>query len=358
MNSSCRVFAFLLVPLVLFGCVTIPRVELDDYLRNSKVVRETARDTYLVAANDAELIAKHPANADDATKRAAKLTERKRALEVRLKALDLIREYDSILSKLAQGTKPEDVQSSLESLSSNLESFKIDAIADVASAAGPYVAIIAKGIALIDREIQKKRFAEAVAAAQEPMAGILDILMKDADDLGAIRITLLNMKRDKNHRAAIINLGFEIQAFTDNRSNKVPAGGASLPSMGKLHDRHVAARDRYLYTDPKAADPDLPALSRRDVTADADPTLAELGAARSLVELVEAHVADANAIRNAMQRHTEFVYEYRKTLALMKVAFKKVHAAIEKGSAAADAGDLVRQVLELRQAYLSVERGE
>src|SRR5882672_67405 len=98
---------FIISAIILNGCI-IPTAALRKYTENFSEVRTTAQQLYLRAGAIAENIADRPETEGTSAEKLKTLMARKAALEARLNALDIIDQYNQVLTSLANGTNPKD----------------------------------------------------------------------------------------------------------------------------------------------------------------------------------------------------------------------------------------------------------
>ncbi|OGS28285.1 MAG: hypothetical protein A3J70_12845 [Elusimicrobia bacterium RIFCSPHIGHO2_02_FULL_61_10] len=165
------------------GCQSMPRAGLESYQQNFAIVRNGAQDLYLRAGFLAENVANRPEAEGSVTDRIKKLERWRKSIKARQAAISLIDQYNRALSHLAAGASAEALGADITGIQQDLSSFNISHVKQLLKDSSPYLNVLVQGITLIENEIKKKKFRDAVLAAQKPLVGILDILIDDADDL-------------------------------------------------------------------------------------------------------------------------------------------------------------------------------
>lgn len=184
---------------MLASCTQIPQGEFETYRNNFNTARTASEEILLTMKVRAEHIAQHPDNTDGPNVRQEKLKERIEALDARLKAWELIAQYNDVLVRLASGTDPAAIENDLTSLGNNLSTFGISSLTKLVEDVSPVFGIISQAVTMIDDFIKKEKFKDAVTAAQKPILGILDILREDSDDIKEIEEQLIRLKQDDEY---------------------------------------------------------------------------------------------------------------------------------------------------------------
>ncbi len=335
--NAVKVFIALSVSVIVTACTSIPTSALDTYLSNFKSAILTTQDIILIAKLDAEK------SNDGSLEQQELLVQRIQALDARLTAIGLIEQYNNVLVKLASGTKPSDVKSSLEGLNNELGKFGVNELKSLGAEAIPYIGIISEAVALIDNAMKAEKFAEAVDKAQKPMLGIIYILQKDSRNLEIIHTMHLQKKREPE-LVRLTDLGF---AFTDLANTLSDAKNKNLDKMIKGYNTALSAL--------MANNNDRPNLIERKPNSKTHPANTDdVALLQTMVTQASAHVQAYNQIGDQIDAYKKIIEEYRKVLDATSGAFMQLNVAIQNKQALTGFTFAVN-ILELRKAYLKLQ---
>jgi hypothetical protein len=347
-NAFWRLAATALLAALLGACTAIPKQNLDSYVGSFNTAKSTAQDLYLAAQVHAE-----KSNDGSETGR-TKLEQRTRAVNARLAALDVMDQYNRVLVKLATGTDPEGVKEDLEGLSSSLKLLKVEPLTTLLEGAAPFLGVISRGIELIDNAIKARKFAEAVAAAQEPMLEIIGILQLDARRLTEIHVQLLEKQRDPDHRKLRALLG----KFMAAANAQLPHSDVAAAIAG--FNAALARQDIEDKLGPVVHEPlDAKAIkAAKSKEKPAQDSTAETRALlQAMVNQANAMVDSYNQVGVQIRAHEKLMGEYRKTLDATGKQFVALNKAIVDGKRA-DTLAFAINVINLRKAYIEVREAK
>lgn len=337
-RSVVSIFAAILA---LTGCVTPPKASFDSYLQSFASVRTNADELYLRSKLAAQDIANDPTSEDSVSDRVKKLEERKAALDTGLAAIALIDRYNRVLTALAAGRSPESVQSDLSGLAQDLQGLNIQKISNVVAKAAPYMDVVVGGISLIEDALKKRKFAEAVNVAQKPMAGILDILVLDADHIEGLLVQGIQDEQDPYKD----QLGSYASRFRQRITEL-----KSTPDVGGLRARVEAARKSINKPD------EFPPIEGQPKEGAPAPTSGDLDSLTMLASQTELAAIAYNRIEARVHAQSAVISEYKGALAATKRSFATLKADMESGRFGATtdfilkAQDLKMATLKLREA--------
>lgn len=336
-RSAVSIFA---VVLALTGCVTPPKASFDSYLQSFASVRTNADELYLRSKLAAQDEADRPETEGTVSERMATLKARHEALDMGLAAVALIDRYNRVLTALAAGRSPESVQSDLSGLTQDLRGLNVQKITQVVAKAAPYMDVVVGGISLIEDALKKRKFAEAVTAAQRPMTGILEILAADADSMQGILLQDIESEQDP-YRS-------QIGSYTSRFNSRLKEVKAT-PDVEGLRTRIEDARKAMKGVEHKPMKGQAPENG-------AAPTAADLDSMTMLVIQVEATVIEFNKVAARAAAQRAVITEYKNALTATSRAFTTLRDDMEAGrlNATADfiarAQDLKMATLRLREA--------
>lgn len=343
-SSHLAVLALVAVAFATAGCAGAPRASFDSYLNSFSAVRGQAQDLYLRSGIIAEDIANRPETEGTVADRLKKLEVRRTLLKTRLGALSLINRYNGILSHLVAGTSPDDLRAQITGLQQDLSSFNVSGITKVAGKALPYAEVLAQGVALVEDAIKKAKFRDAVNAAQKPLAGIIDVLIVDADDLEDV--TVQELQRQQNPYREQID-SFSRRFNSRLKSLKFNAESSELQALlAKVND----ARQSMERTDVKPLAPQPGANA-------VDPAAVDVDALTALTGQITNSVLAYNKIEAQIKAQHALIVGYKDALETTKKAFVALAGDVEATQIAATS-DFIKQALELKKASLQLQEAK
>jgi hypothetical protein len=331
--------ALLIVVGFLAACPSIPTREFDDYLAQFQTAKTAAEDVILKAKVRAEAIADEPSNPDDAAVRAAKLNDRKAAMDARLDALNVVDSYNRVLTSLASGSSPKDIATNLESFSDDLSKFNVASIGDLVGAASPYLGVISQAVSLIDGYILAEQFGEVAAAGEKPVLGILQILVEDADDLVVIETEWIALKEKDPNRRQVNATVKQIRRLADTLKKDDNVTRVFTTVNGHLTRYRIKSTKR-----PNTPDKD----GQNDIKA------ADLELLKVLATKVGESVDGYNAGLDRIDAYVAMITEYKNVLATTSKSLVSLNRTIVTGRRTATI-DLATDVFRLRESYLALE---
>jgi hypothetical protein len=323
--------------MLLTACSGVPKQEFSNYVTNFNSAKSTTQDIILGVWVTEE------SKYDGSHEQRAKLEEKRKALDARLDALELISKYNNILVGLASGTDPAAVQSNLTNLSDGLNSFGSKSLSSLVTSAVPYGEIIASAVSLIDNAIKANEFRDAVQAAYNPIMGIIDILQLDADDLFEIQIQNISEILDPE-RDQIINLRFDYQDFVN-----------TLDSSENVNTEFESYNKNLLMmnVNPEKRPDPINHLPNNSHTADAsDYSILKL-LSNQTIERINKY----NNITEQINAIIAVKVEYMKVLNSTAKAFKNLNFAVQHQQYVLQT-DFIIDVLDLRAAYLKLQEAK
>ena len=192
------------------GCTTVPQREYDAYrgafeetrLQGEQVLADyaAARQLRSNLTMQATFRANPPGNARFLSSRLgletleASTARQPDDIAVRLKAWEIVDSYNNALAAVAAGTATAETESSVNGFLGSLQKFPVKEVANMAADAVPYAKVVSELVAMLQKEIQARRFRQGVLEAREPMKEFMALLRKDAVLFRNYRVTLLNLR--------------------------------------------------------------------------------------------------------------------------------------------------------------------
>ena len=239
-------------------------------------------------------------------------------IEVRLKAWNVISAYNDALSAVAAGAKSADVEDSVNGFVSALKNFPVSEVADLAGRGVPYVGAALKVLELVQKEVEARRFRNAVLQSEEPMNEFVALLRKDAVLLRNYRVALLD-ERFAEQEIMIFDHADRFRAVATAHGWNPPAEVNGLIKQINANRALAAGIETFPAIANAAAAPTAP--------SDQDSQLVEL---RTLAEAIEreatearATVAELAAYHELMRRYLLLIDEFERTLGALSGAAKR-----------------------------------
>ena len=308
------------------GCTSIPQRQLQAY---RKAFAETRTQSEWVLADHAAARQVRP-RANPALK-GRPLSERLEIatleatgvgvpndIEVRLKAWDVIAAYTDALSAVAAGVKPADVEEAANGFVGALKSVPVTDLADLAAKGVPYVGAALKVLELVQKEVEARRFRNAVLKAEEPMKDFVALLRKDAVLLRNYRVALLD-SRFADEEIMIFDQAQRFRTVTSAH------GWNPRDEINGLIKHMNANRVLTAGVETFAEIPD--AAAAPNAPADQDTKLVELRTLAHALDReateVRGTVAELATYHELMRRYVLLIGEFERTLAALSDAAKR-----------------------------------
>ena len=343
----------------LIGCKSTPRAELSAYTEAFNRVRDVGEDVVLgyhtIQRKHAELAAAVAAAEVRSGERdpredgplgiafdpsgVADPGETADAVAVRLAAWEVASKYNDALAALADNRSAGELSDAVSGLLGSLQSVPISAVVSAAGEAVPYVKALEPVIAIIEKELAKKRFRQAVLAAREPNAKFFDLLIADAKDLWDAESALLENEYDQ-HVTDGINRVRRIFVLADGL--EVTDDGPMLDIIGDIN----AARAQLFDT----KDEDLLAVEPAEGNAISAETLVVL---KSLRDEAVAHFDEARSTRVELIALRDAIESYVTLIRQTRVRLDRLETAVETGRVDPDlsVSNLTTIITAARGAY-------
>lgn len=256
----------------------------------------------------------------------------------RREALEVLSSFNTVLMSLAEGKKPEEIKSSVESLIGGLQ--------NVASLVGanlpiPYAGEIGSLISTVVAKLQeaknRQQFVDALREAEPIIRGILLLFAKDAEDIYRIRAIQAD-RLWSGHQDAVATFVRQMRAVAEEHAH--PAGNQE-ERLAKIEKdtRQVLDRAGLEKNSEK-----LPTSGTRPFDA---LTLSQLE--QTLVQ-AEGEADKYQAVIRAQNALLELVVSYGRLLSKTNDALTIVRAAID------DPPDIRQQALEFVSFAFAVKR--
>jgi hypothetical protein len=325
----------LLLAVISAGCTSIPQRELQAY---RQAFAETRAQSEQVLADHAaarqvksNLVAQVRVRANPAPA-GRLLSERleiatfdatcagvRADIEVRLKAWEVIAAYNEALAAVAAGAKASDIEGAVNGFVGALKSFPVAEIADLAAKGVPYIGVATKILELVQREVEARRFRDALLKTEEPMKDFVGLLRKDAVLFRNYRVTLLD-ERFVEQEIAIFGQADRFRMVASAHGWNPPAEVNALIGEVNANRALAAGVETFSAIADVAATPPPPPPGEQDLK------LVEL---RTLAQAMEREANDARATvselaayHELMRRYVLLIGEFERTLAELTTAAK------------------------------------
>lgn len=320
-----------------FGCASVPQ-SFDAYKSSFAAAKTATEDIVLRGKVAAKTLAEYPTNTQSPVERLTKLKEREQAADERLYALETIDRYNTVLVQFAEGKDPKEIKSNLEKFGNSLTQIGSSRIMAAVGKAIPYAGIAAEIVVMIDEVTNRQKFVDLLKKGSEPVQGILDVLIVDANDIHTIVSQQMMMQRDyPDNRLSDIRFRFQ----------RVADGLQIIPDVAGILKGINDSRGRLVHQK-------LPAIVPKEGMK--VPVQSDLELLQMLADANDKEVEAANGITARVKAHYEVIEEYKKLLDHTKMSLVQLEKAIEINRPAATA-DFINRALALRETIIKLREG-
>ncbi len=331
----------------LAGCASVPRASLDAYQDSFAIVSSQAQDLYLRSEIIAEDLANRPETTGTVSEKLKQLEARQSALRTRLEALDLINHYNTLLSQLAAGTTAEGLKGQVTGLQQDLSSFDVSGITNLVQKAVPYVGIVTQGVTVVEDAIKKAKFRDAIKAAQQPLLGIIDILIADADDL--VDITVEELKREQDPYRE------QISAHSRRFNGRIM--GLKLTPETTTTAELQALLFKINEARQSTGRADFKPLSPQAGSNAVEPAPVDIDALTALAGQITISVLAYNKVEQQIKAQHALIAGYKKALVTTKKTFVALAGDVQATQILATS-DFIDRAVELKRAALQVQEAK
>jgi hypothetical protein len=236
-------------------------------------------------------------------------------IELRLKAWEVIANYNEALAAVASGANASEIEGAVNGFLGALQQFPLAQVAKMAGDAVPYVGVATALFSLVQKEVEARRFRQAVLKAELPMKEFVGLLRKDAVLFRNYRVTLLD-ERFAEQEILIFDRADRFRIVSTSHSWNPPAEVDGL--VKKVNANRVLAAGVETF-------PAVPAAA----TSPAPPssTDSELVELRTLADAIEREagdsrgtVAELSAYHELMRQYVLLIGELERTLGVLSEA--------------------------------------
>jgi cellulose biosynthesis protein BcsQ len=320
---------------------------LGTYQNNFNTARSASEEILITSKVSVEFAAEHPDNPDGPNVKQQKMDERIAALDARLRAWELIAQYNNILVKLASGTEPAAIENDLTTLGNNLSTFGFSSMTKLAESASPVFGVISQTVSMIDDLIKKEKFKEAVTAAQEPILGILNILREDFADIRDIEELLIKLKQDVEYtEITSLNRRLRSMANTYAQSDELDY----LLSKYNESIEQLKENNRDIIK--------LLKISHRPVgiSVNANANAEQIETMKILVDQIAERISSFNAYADQVGALYNLMREYVNLLTAIQNSFVGLNTAVQVQQFAVTTGAFSANVLNFRKALIEYQK--
>jgi hypothetical protein len=241
-------------------------------------------------------------------------------VEVRLRAWEVAARYNQALEALATGRSGE-LEAAANGLLEALKKFPIKEVSQAVGEAVPYAGAIVPLLELLQREIEARRFRQAVLLADPHMKKFVQALFTDADRFYEHRRVYLQDRYTFGEESFVVEAAMEFQ----NLLNQQRWGDS--PDVADLVTRVNAAR---ALAGGAAAFPEIKFKPAAGV-APPPTTDSTLLALRAIADRVQVHAQAARRTAAELRAYHELMQSYAQLLQAFEVAFRNLKEAAESG---------------------------
>ncbi len=236
-------------------------------------------------------------------------------IEVRLQAWDVIANYNAALAAVASGAKSSEVESAVNGFLGSLQNFPAKEVANMAGDVVPYIGVVTELISLVQKEVEARRFRQAVLKAELPMGEFVGLLRKDAVLFRNYRVTLLN-ERFAEQEIFIFDRADRFRIVAASHGWNPPTEINGIMKQVNANRILAAGVETFPELPPAATSPPPP--------PSADSELIEL---RTLADAIEREASEArgtvvklSAYHELMRQYVRLINELERTLDVLSEA--------------------------------------
>lgn len=328
--------SLVLVSLLLAGCTTIPERELVAYrkafdevkaqsvnvladyavsrqARSNLNARVTARKSEAVGtgALDAQL---NIQSYDARTVDAGVETD----IDTRLKAWEVAGKYNDALTALATG-KSSEVASAANGLLDSLKQFPIKEVSKAVLEAAPYANAIIPILELVQKEVEARRFRQAVLNASPLLDKFVEALYQDANRFREHRATYLNFRFKFDEESFLVQESMEFGRLLNSRT------WAATNEVADLVDKVNGARILV------AGAQSFPEIKFNPQPSTAPPVAEDVGllALKGTADRIQTLAKAAGATASELQVYHQMMVNYGRLLQAFERTFKELRDAAD-----------------------------
>jgi hypothetical protein len=329
-----------LAGLLLGGCTIIPQRELQTYRRTFDQVREQSENILADYAHGRQAksnLIVRMANqqgegpvggaALDALLNLPRFDARtvhasvESDIDVRLRAWDVTAKYNEALLAMATG-KAGELEATAHGLLDSLKKFPIKELSQAAAEAAPYAGAIIPIIELVQKEVEARRFRQAVVSAEPQMQKLFQALYDDAN------LFYKHRKAYLNDRFTFEEESFLVEAAKELQDKLNAQGWGASPDVTNLVTRVNAER---VLAGGSASFQEIKFVP---VAGAAAPAAGDnvLLALRAIADRIQTRARAARTIALELQSYRELMSKYGELLHAFEDSFNSLNIAA-KGSA-------------------------
>ena len=365
---------------MLAGCTSIPDSEFTSY-RNAFAAAQSHSKTVMADYAAARQQERQLTSAAGAAAGAAQASSLETALKlspftgsppqaaedlvvIRLRAWDVLASYNEALAAVAAGSGSANAQVAVDGFVGALKNFPFDKVAKLGASATPYTAVAAQVVEWVQKEVQARRFKQAVLTAAPQMKIFHEAARADAALFYDARIARLREDYNSGVRD-LLNLRSRFKAIVDAHSwpspNSINGQITTMNGMATIADELVLFPPIASIAPPVAAGaaaapgaPAVPAAPTPPAATETELRLAQgfIAQAGNKVEPIREVLRKTKAYRDLMDQYVLLLAEFQNTQ-------NRLVEAVEKNSNRLPSSDQIKQVISnfqlAREIYTSTK---
>ena len=241
-------------------------------------------------------------------------------IDVRLRAWDVTAKYNDALLAMATG-KAGEMEATANGFLETLKKFPIKEVSQAAAEAAPYAGAIIPILELVQKEVEARRFRQAVLSAEPQMQKLVQALYDDANLFYMHRKAYLNYRFKFEEESFIAEAARELQDKLNGQKWNASVDVSNL--VAQVNSERVLA----------GGSPSFPEIKFTPNTAGAAPAETDdaLLALRATVDRIHTRAQAARATASELQAYRELMSKYGDLLHAFESSFNNLSTAA-KGS--------------------------
>ena len=263
-------------------------------------------------------------------------------IDARLKAWAVAARYNEALTALATGRSSE-IAFAASGLLDSLKKFPIKDVSQAAAEAVPYAGAIIPILELVQKEVEARRFRQAVLEASPLLDKFVEALYRDANLFREHRATFLNYRFKFEEESFVVEEAMEFRRLLNSRPWSATNEVADL--VGKVNAARILVTGGQSFPEIK--------INPSSGTGPSSTEDIELLALKTVADRVQTHAKKtARATASELQAYHEMMVNYARLLQAFEHTFKQLRDAAANGGRFPDISQLETIISSARVAYI------
>jgi hypothetical protein len=223
-------------------------------------------------------------------------------IEVRLQAWAVIASYNEALVAVASGAPSSEIEGAVNGFLAALQKIPVKEVVKAAGEAVPYAGVATVLIEMIQKEVEARRFRQAVLKAEQPMKEFVGLLRQDAALFRKYRVALFNERFDEQES--------QVFGHADRLRATVAAHGWSAANAKEVNATVALANRNRLLAAGVETFPAIPEASTSPPLPPDAQQGAELADLQTLADGIEREAGEARTTVNELAAYHELMRQY------------------------------------------------